>query len=599
LQEPSASSQSKFIVELIKPSHYDDDGYVIQWWRGFIPSNSLSALYGLVLDARDRRVLGNNVDIDVHAYDETNRRLPIRKIIRRFKKNANHGLVMMVGVQTNQFARAMDVARELRSAGVPVAIGGFHVSGCIAMLPELTPELKEALDLGITLFAGEAEGRVADLLTAAQENRLEPLYNFMNDLPALDGQPVPFLPIEHVKRYAANVGCFDAGRGCPYSCSFCTIINVQGRKSRHRTADDIEQVIRTAVAQGIKRFFITDDNFARNRNWESILDRIIELRRREGISIKLIMQVDTLCHKIPHFIEKAAAAGCSKAFFGLESINPESLKGASKGQNRITEYRKMLQAWKREHVITYAGYILGFPTDTPESIARDIAIIQRELPIDILEFFVLTPLPGSKDHQTLHQRGVWMDPDVNKYDAEHVCTAHPLMTADEWQGIYDRAWHLYYSPEHIETLIKRAVAWGMRTGGTTSMIFNFYGSYAFEGVHPLQAGLIRRKSRTQRRPGYPLESIVGFTLRRVREVLSTYLPALVMLAKIELLRRRVRNDPASKTYTDIALSAADDDLASDDLELFNSTDSAREAANQARDRLEKERRRLAQPARVA
>jgi radical SAM superfamily enzyme YgiQ (UPF0313 family) len=598
-QEPSTRSRSKFVVELIKPSHYDDDGYVIQWWRGFIPSNSLSALYALLLDARDRRALGENVDIDVHAYDETNRHLPIRKIIRRFHRNSNRGLVMMVGVQTNQFARAMDVARELRSEGIPVAIGGFHVSGCIAMLPDLTPELKEALDLGITLFAGEAEGRLCDLLAAAHENRLERIYNFMNDLPALDGQPVPFLPIEYVKRYTANVGCFDAGRGCPYSCTFCTIINVQGRKSRHRTADDIELVIRTGVAQGIKRFFITDDNFARNRNWESILDRIIDLRRQEGIEIKLIMQVDTLCHKIPHFVGKAAAAGCSKVFFGLESINPDSLKGASKGQNRITEYRKMLQAWKRAHVITYAGYILGFPTDTPETIARDIAIIQRELPIDILEFFVLTPLPGSKDHQNLHQRGIWMDPDVNKYDAEHVCTAHPLMTTEEWQGIYHRAWHLYYSPAHVETLIKRAVAWGMPTGGTASMIFNFYGSYAFERVHPLQAGLIRRKSRTQRRPGYPIENIVGFMIRRLREVVSTYIPALALLAKIELARRRIRKDPASKNYMDTALSAADDDLAGDELELFQTTDSAREAARQARERIEKERQRLAHMANVA
>ncbi len=596
---PEAPTRSKFIVELIKPSHYDDDGYVIQWWRGFIPSNSLSALFGLVLDARDRHVLGANVDIDVHAYDETNRRLPIRKIIRRFQKNANRGLVMMVGVQTNQFARAMDVARELRAAGVPVAIGGFHVSGVVAMLPELTPELKDALDIGITLFAGEAEGRLADLLMAAHENRLAPSYNFMNDLPTLDGQPLPFLPIEYVKRYTANVGCFDAGRGCPYSCSFCTIINVQGRKSRHRTADDIEQIVRTAIAQGIKRFFITDDNFARNRNWESILDRIIDLRRREGIEIKLIMQVDTLCHKIPNFVEKAAAAGCSKVFFGLESINPESLKGASKGQNRITEYRKMLQAWKRAHVITYAGYILGFPTDTPESIARDIAIIQRELPIDILEFFVLTPLPGSKDHQNLYNRGVWMDPDVNKYDAEHVCTAHPMMTAEEWQGIYEKAWRLYYSPRHIETLIRRAVAWGMPTGGTASMIFNFYGSYAFEGVHPLQSGLIRRKSRTQRRPGLPQENILSFTIRRVREMFSTYVPALALLAKIELARRRIRKDPASKHYTDIAISKLDDDLAGDGLELFQATESAREFAKQARERLEKERRRQTESARVA
>jgi radical SAM superfamily enzyme YgiQ (UPF0313 family) len=139
------------------------------------------------------------------------------------------------------------------------------------------------------------------------------------------------------------------------------------------------------------------------------------------MKINIIMQVDTMCHKIPNFVDKAARAGCKKVFIGLESSNPESLKGASKGQNRITEYRKMLQAWKPAKVLTYAGYILGFPSDTPQSIERDIQIIQRELPIDIIEFFMLTPLPGSKDHQQMYLRGERMEADTNRYDAERDC----------------------------------------------------------------------------------------------------------------------------------------------------------------------------------
>jgi radical SAM superfamily enzyme YgiQ (UPF0313 family) len=574
--------RGKFLLELIKPSHYDDDGYVIQWWRSFIPSNSLSAICGLALDARERRALGDRIDIEINAYDETNTVVPVNRIIRRFVRNSHRGLVMLTGVQTNQFARALDIARQFRQAGIQVAIGGFHVSGCLAMLPELTRELKEALALGITLFAGEAEQRLDDLLRAALENRLEPIYNFMNELPALDGQPIPWLPLKNIKRYSTRLGCFDAGRGCPFSCSFCTIINVQGRKSRHRTADDIERLVREQSKQGVTRFFITDDNFARNRNWESILDRLIELRQREHIHLKLTMQVDTLCHKIPRFIEKAAAAGCRRVFIGLESINPETLRAASKGQNRITEYRRMLQAWKRAKILTYAGYILGFPSDTPETIARDIAIVQRELPVDILEFFVLTPLPGSKDHQDLYLRGVWMDPDTNNYDVEHPCTAHPLMSASEWRNIYDRAWHLYYSPEHIETLFKRAAAWELSTGRLAAMIFDFYGSHRFERIHPLQSGLIRRKLRRQRRRGLPLENLLEFSFRRTREMFSTYLPALWFRMKVELIRRRIMRNPAKAGYTDVALSSLEDDLETDKLELFNATTAAQRAAAQAR-----------------
>ena len=93
-------------------------------------------------------------------------------------------------------------------------------------------------------------------------------------------------------------------------------------------------------------------------------------------------------------MEKAARAGCTVIFIGLENINPESLLGTKKRQNKIWEYREMLLAWRQHNVITYAGYILGFPTDTPESIARDIEIIKKELPVDILEFFCLPEVDG-------------------------------------------------------------------------------------------------------------------------------------------------------------------------------------------------------------
>ena len=555
-----------FLVELIKPSHYDDEGYIIQWWRGFIPSNSLSCMYGLALDVSKRRALGHDVDIDIEVRDETNVFIPIKKIIARFAKNGNRGLVCLVGVQTNQYARAVDIARELRAAGIQVAIGGFHVSGCLAMLPELTPELKEAVALGIILFAGEAEGRLEEIFRAAHENRLQPIYNFMKDMPDLGSRPLPFLPERYVARYAGKLGCFDAGRGCPYACSFCSIINVQGRKSRYRTADDVEQMIRAGYGQGVKSYFITDDDFARNRNWEAILDRIIELRRKEGFKINIIMQVDTLSYKIPNFVKKAAAAGCRKVFIGLENINPESLKGASKNQNHIGEYRAMLQAWRKERVLTYAGYILGFPADTPESIARDIGIIQRELPIDIMEFFMLTPGPGSQDHQELYLKGVAMSPDTNQYDSEHAVTAHPRMTAEEWQGIYKRAWHLYYTPAHVKTILRRAAATNINLGRVASMIFYFYASHAFEGVHPLQSGVFRRKRRSQRRATFPRESAFAFYPRRTAEILGTYIPALWYLARLELLRWQIRRDPHRKDYTDVAISpAAEDDKSHFDL----------------------------------
>jgi hypothetical protein len=444
----AAKGSQTFLLFLIKPSHYDDDGYVIQWARNDIPSNTLASLYGIALDCAARGVLGDGVDLRIVAIDETNCRVKTAKIIRAFRRAGGKGLVALVGVQSNQYPRALDIARPLRAAGIAVCVGGFHTAGSLAMLPEPPPEIREAWDLGITIFAGEAEGRLDEVLRDAQRGDLRPLYQYASDLPDLQGAPAPFLPQSMIKRNLSSRTTFDAGRGCPFQCSFCTIINVQGRKSRYRSADDVERIVRNNAAQGVRHFFITDDNFARNRNWEAIFDRLIQLREDEGLGLNLIIQVDTLCHLIPNFVRKAARAGVTRAFIGLENINPDNLIGAKKKQNRITEYRTMLQAWKSIGVITCCGYIIGFPNDTRERVLRDIEVIKRELPTDLLEFFYLTPLPGSEDHQILHRDGVWMDPDMNIYDAEHVTTGHPLMSAEEWRRAYREAWAAFYTPEH-------------------------------------------------------------------------------------------------------------------------------------------------------
>jgi radical SAM superfamily enzyme YgiQ (UPF0313 family) len=575
------SEKRRFLLELVKPSHYDDDGYVIQWWRAIIPSNSLSSLYGLAKDAAHRRVLGEDVEIGIEAYDETNVNVPIADIVRRFRANGNHGLVCLVGVQSNQYPRALDIARQLRPHGIQVAIGGFHVSGCLAMLPEMPADLREAMDMGVTLFAGEAEGRLDGLLQRASQGTLEPLYNFMDDLPGMEDQPTPFLPEEHIRRYGSSRGCFDAGRGCPFTCSFCTIINVQGRKSRYRSADDVERLIREHAQQGVKRYFITDDNFARNKNWEPIFDRMIELREKEGLRISFMIQVDTLCHKIQGFVEKAARAGCRQVFIGLENINPDNLLVARKGQNKITEYRAMLQAWRNEGIVTYCGYILGFPADTPQSIERDVEIIKRELPVDVLEFFILTPLPGSEDHKRLTLDGVALDPDMNKYDLEHVTAPHATMSAAQVQGIYEKVWRLYYSDEHIATLFRRAASAPKgKSIKLVAMFLWFYGAIRYEKVHPLQAGVWRVKQRTQRRYGMPIENPFVFYPRRAWEILRTYSSLLLMYRKLRRMHDAIVDDPATKTYQDIATSPADAQ-ADEHLDMYEVTASARAAVAKA------------------
>jgi len=568
-----ASSSSRFMtLIMIKPTHYDDDGYPITWYRSVIPSNTLASLNGIAADCNRRKVLGDDVELVLEPYDECNRRIQPKKIIASIRARGGKALICMVGVQTNQFPRAIDLAKPFLDAGLPVALGGFHVAGCLSMLDELPPEISAAMDMGISMFAGEAEeGRLDGVLRDAWNGSLKPLYNYIDDLPSLDGEPTPNLSADVLALTHGSFSSFDLGRGCPFQCSFCTIINVQGRKSRFRTPDDLERIVRENAAQGIRDFFVTDDNLARNRHWEAFFDRLIELNASEGLRVGLIIQVDTLCHKIPNFIEKAKKAGVRRTFIGLENINPDNLLGAKKRQNKITDYREMLQKWSNHGVYTWCGYITGFPADTKESILRDIEIIKRELPVDILEIFFLTPLPGSEDHRDLLKAGQWMDPDLNKYDLHHRLTHHGKMTDTEWEDAYKAAWKSYFSDEHIETVARRHGASGKRNPGkVVQFMTHFRVLYDVEGIHPLEGGVFRLKYRTDRRPDRPMELPGVFHLKLAGETVWKLWNYAAYTIKALRIAHKVRSDPKRLDYMDTAISVASD-TEHDVLEIFTET----------------------------
>ena len=208
----------RFHVVLIKPSRYDDNGYVISWFRGVLVSNSMAVINALTEQADSEKVLGPDVKIITHFYDETVRRIPVKCLVREVQLNTDHAVVCMVGVQTNQFTRAVDLGKEFIAYGLNVMIGGFHVSGSIQMLPRIPDEIQEGIDAGITMVAGEVENRWGELLKDAYNNSLKPLYNFLNDQPSLEGAVTPFVSKEILSFYGVlRQTSFDAGRGYPLS----------------------------------------------------------------------------------------------------------------------------------------------------------------------------------------------------------------------------------------------------------------------------------------------------------------------------------------------------------------------------------------------
>ena len=227
-----------FHFVMIKPSHYDDDGYPIQWFRSAIPSNTLACLNGLAEDARRRSVLGPDVEIRLHTYDETNRRVHPARIIRMLRE---------VGRARPDRARRRAV-EPVPARGRPgAAVPRRRAPGVHRRLSRLRLPRHAAGDA-----AGNARGAGARHLVlrrrgrgrAARRGAARRLARHAEAALQLHGRSARpcrasrrrSCRSKHVMRTVGSLSSFDLGRGCPYQCSFCTIINVQGRKSRFRIA---------------------------------------------------------------------------------------------------------------------------------------------------------------------------------------------------------------------------------------------------------------------------------------------------------------------------------------------------------------------------
>ncbi len=508
----------KIHLYLIKPTQYDDDGYVVRHWRGVLPSNTLACLAGLTEDVVAQKRLGESLKIEVHLLDETVDHVPVKKICRSQRGDHIKTIVCLVGVQTNQFPRASDLAREFRRAGLTVLIGGFHVSGYLALLPDIPADIQQLMDEGVTIVKGEVEETWGDLLCDAVNGTLKPLYDFIDQKPDLYEKPVPVIRRKYLRKFVApNFGTLDCGRGCPFDCTFCTIINVQGRKMRYRSADHIAAALRKNYHEhGITFYFFTDDNFARNKNWEAIFDALIRLREEEDIPLKFMMQVDVLSWKIKNFVTKARQAGCNTVFIGMESVDPGNLAAAGKNQNHVEEYSQLIDAYRNAEISTHVGYIIGFPMDTVESVRRDVAFLMRDVRPDHASFFMLMPLPGSMDHLMMFRRGAWMHEDFNLYDSHHEVTVHPQMKDGSWKKSYFEAWSTFYNFGNMKAVLQRSPK---RNYWSNFMRFFWYkNSVMTEGRHPMMCGFFRLKGRKNRRPGFPILSPWAYYKERAREI---------------------------------------------------------------------------------
>ncbi len=526
-------------IYFIKPSKYDDWGRVAHFWKGVLPNNTLTVLAALN-DAYNRLRGDAGVYVETVIWDEQVDGPILPATVRAMQEKAlDDGVEVIVGlagVQTNQYPRGRDLALQLRRAGFPVLFGGFHVSG----YPESRAFLEEC---GVTTVVGEAETMWADLLDDYLRGELRASYSVTDGIraktgsgeitvPLIGAAQLPTISDPYLRRFATStMTTLDTSRGCPFTCSYCSVKNVMGRTMRARDPEAVVRWIRDAVEHhGIDSLFIVDDDFFRSPSWEPILEGMAAYRR-QGHEISFMMQVDAEAaafgelapgeapssqrQKCERFLRLAAAAGCYSAFVGFETFDPQNLMATTKVQNLAKEhrrrtddaavaaealravkekYRRVCANWHRHGIAVHCGYMIGFPFDGPEC-GRQSAEWLLEVGVDLASFFVVTPLPGTEDHDKAVREGTIADWDFNQYDSQHMVSHHPRMTRAQVMQAYGDAYRTFYSARHtLRTLLGWHPVPGLsRVARTTMLRQRLYYFYSYRaGRHPMLGGLWQR-----------------------------------------------------------------------------------------------------------
>lgn len=440
----------KVSAVLIRPSSYVTKyGLVRRFKKAFIPSNSLNVLQGLTDQFFER--LG--VPTETHLFDDAiwrDHRRCTRLIKRLARQTTTKVIVMLVGVQTHELPRARAIAAQCNKLkNATVAIGGFHVSGMLRTLydgiydprrsefPEpntthLPPDIAELIAEDIIVFNGEAEGTAfGSMLTHILNGSARPLYREA-DSPDLFNIPLPEHPPKRTSHLITRLLPLDASRGCPFICSFCSIINVLGRTVRPRNpVAVVEYLKRVCRANGSGEFLFADDNFARNKHFRELLDGMGDAIA-EGYRIHCTGELDSKAFaRFPDLIEKLARAGFTSIMCGIESMNPDNFEDAAILKNDVAEYEAITNRLNEAGILVHALYMIGFGHDTPASVHHDIERL-AEL-FDIATFFCTSPIPGSEDYARAVQNSTPMDADWNSYNSFQPVWDHPHMSREEWK----------------------------------------------------------------------------------------------------------------------------------------------------------------------
>jgi len=501
-------------VVILKPSKYAADGFVERFRRGFMPNSTLVHLASLTPEAI-RGAPCEVVTIDEYVHGD----LVYLDLLRA--DPARSTLLALVGVQSHQLHRALDLAALARFRGVEhCVLGGPHPMTC---------DTSELHGRGAAFALSEAELVWPAILDDASSGELAPVYGGDRRWQERLDPPVLVPPARRdLRRYAAPfLGIYPA-RGCPYACNFCSVIKIAGHQVRGQPVETTLASLRAARAAGVRYVIFTSDNFNKYPEARALLEAMIE----ERVRLPFFAQCDTQVERQEELLALLARAGCFQIFVGAESFSRAALRSAHKVHNHPERYARILELCRGLGITTHFSNILGFPADTEETILGHLAKLE-ELDPEVASFYLLTPIPGTDQYDELRAAGRITERNLDRFDGTCVTWRHPELSAERWRELLFRCYREYYRPVRVARRLARTAR--------ARPDFRTRGKLASVAGYAVQARLAARTG------DHPMAGGIG---RVRRDRASDYAH----------LRRRTWGFDLAPLPANLALSAADEEL---------------------------------------
>ncbi|HLA51591.1 MAG TPA: radical SAM protein [Thermodesulfobacteriota bacterium] len=386
---------------------------------------------------------------DVRSYVETVGELDLEDVLT----------ADAVGISTitSTSSRAYEIARIVKKAGIPVFMGGAHVT----YMPD------EALEVCDYVLRGEADETIVDFIKALEtgmgfeaitglsykkngetiHNKTTSYCKDMDKFPCPDFSIVKGLEKDARKRL--SITPIMTSRGCPYDCSFCSVTGMFGQKYRFRSKERVIEELQLNKDNGGKWVFFYDDNFSADKKRTK---ELLRLMIEKGLTPKWTAQVRVDVAKDPELLDLMRKSNCHTVYIGFESVNPETLKAYNKKQS-VEDIKACIKKLHDHGIRIHGMFVFGSDNDTVETIQQTVSFAKKNN-IESVQFMILTPLPGTGFFREMEQQNRFITKDWSLYDAHHAVFEPKKMTYHELQAETVKATARFYS---IGQIIKRAV----------------------------------------------------------------------------------------------------------------------------------------------